>query len=226
MQESNKRVRFYVASKIYHYPKWLEMRSFGYKIISSWIDMVEEEETRSHKEWGEVSQMCLQEAAEADVLLLYAEEGDVMRGCWMEVGAALVAGKRVGVVAHDSVQMSEIFLPHPKVSSFDTIEDAFNYYDVCLNLDNEEEAEMEERVRVLPAVYPRIETGAVRFGDDWPGLFMRGDAAFYFSRQMKFVLERFDLEKKELPDVLIKEALSFVIDIIDRDVFLHKKDGE
>ena len=25
----------------------------------------------------------------------------------------------------------------------------------------------------------RIETGAVKFGDDWPGLFIRGDDAFY-----------------------------------------------
>ncbi len=25
---------------------------------------------------------------------------------------------------------------------------------------------------------PRVETGAVQFGDDWPGLFIRGDNAF------------------------------------------------
>lgn len=34
-----------------------------------------------------------------------------------------------------------------------------------------------EDVRQLPAVEKRVETGAVQFGDDWPGLFVRGDDA-------------------------------------------------
>lgn len=27
----------------------------------------------------------------------------------------------------------------------------------------------------------RVETGVVQFGDDWPGVFIRGDDAFYLS---------------------------------------------
>jgi hypothetical protein len=36
-----------------------------------------------------------------------------------------------------------------------------------------------DRVQQLPAPLglPRVETGAVQFGDDWPGLFLRGDSA-------------------------------------------------
>ncbi|MBX9628326.1 MAG: hypothetical protein K2X82_31290 [Gemmataceae bacterium] len=36
------------------------------------------------------------------------------------------------------------------------------------------------RVRVVPFPNdaPRVETGAVQFGNDWPGLFVRGDEAF------------------------------------------------
>jgi hypothetical protein len=34
-----------------------------------------------------------------------------------------------------------------------------------------------KEVRLLPAVDKRVETGAIQFGDDWPGLFLRGDAA-------------------------------------------------
>lgn len=30
-------------------------------------------------------------------------------------------------------------------------------------------------------VEPRIETGPVQFGDDWPGVFIRGDNAMYFA---------------------------------------------
>lgn len=34
-------------------------------------------------------------------------------------------------------------------------------------------------VRVLPNTGLRVETGPVQFGDDWPGLFIRGDDALY-----------------------------------------------
>ena len=31
----------------------------------------------------------------------------------------------------------------------------------------------------------RVETGVTRFGDDWPGIFIRGDNAFYFARCLR-----------------------------------------
>ncbi len=33
-------------------------------------------------------------------------------------------------------------------------------------------------IRVVPGVSPRVESGAVAFGDDWAGVFIRGDEAF------------------------------------------------
>jgi hypothetical protein len=33
----------------------------------------------------------------------------------------------------------------------------------------------ERSIRFLPQQEERVETGAVQFGDDWPGLFIRGD---------------------------------------------------
>jgi hypothetical protein len=38
-----------------------------------------------------------------------------------------------------------------------------------------------DTIRELPAVAERVETGAVRFGDDWPGTFIRGDNAAYYA---------------------------------------------
>lgn len=38
-----------------------------------------------------------------------------------------------------------------------------------------------EQVVTLPATENRIETGAIRFGDDWPGVFIRGDDAAYYA---------------------------------------------
>jgi hypothetical protein len=39
---------------------------------------------------------------------------------------------------------------------------------------------MTEHIRKLPAQEPRVETGPVQFGDDWPGLFIRGDNASHY----------------------------------------------
>lgn len=36
---------------------------------------------------------------------------------------------------------------------------------------------------------PRIETGVVQFGDDWPGIFIRGDNAFGMAMSLKAVRE-------------------------------------
>jgi hypothetical protein len=44
-------------------------------------------------------------------------------------------------------------------------------------------ADLSEEIRRLPAQDERVETGPVQFGDDWPGLFIRGDdcLALFFS---------------------------------------------
>lgn len=41
------------------------------------------------------------------------------------------------------------------------------------------------RIRQLAAVDARVETGPVQFGSDWPGVFVRGDFAFYLSGQLR-----------------------------------------
>ena len=40
-----------------------------------------------------------------------------------------------------------------------------------------------ERLVMLPKPdgCTRVETGAVQFGDDWPGVFIRGDSAAYYA---------------------------------------------
>lgn len=37
-------------------------------------------------------------------------------------------------------------------------------------------------VRELPHQTPRVESGPTRFGDDWCGVFIRGDAAACYAR--------------------------------------------
>lgn len=44
-------------------------------------------------------------------------------------------------------------------------------------------------IRVLPQQSERVETGALQFGDDWPGTFIRGDNAGYYSMMLGHLLD-------------------------------------
>lgn len=50
-------------------------------------------------------------------------------------------------------------------------------------------------VRQLDAVEPRVETGPVAFGQDWTGLFIRGDGCFMYASAARVALAKLD----ELP---------------------------
>lgn len=43
-------------------------------------------------------------------------------------------------------------------------------------------------VRELPPQTPRVESGPTRFGDDWCGVFLRGDTAAYYAMTLRQVL--------------------------------------
>lgn len=42
----------------------------------------------------------------------------------------------------------------------------------------------------------RIETGPIQFGDDWPGIFIRGDNAMYFSMELNAFLESIPVDSE------------------------------
>lgn len=43
-------------------------------------------------------------------------------------------------------------------------------------------------IRMLPAQEERVESGPVQFGDDWPGVFIRGDNAAYYAMMLNTLL--------------------------------------
>lgn len=64
-------------------------------------------------------------------------------------------------------------------------------------------------IRLLPEQKERVETGIVKFGDDWPGIFIRGDNALYYAlclreaaSLMAGVSAMFAADLKELADLL------------------------
>jgi hypothetical protein len=44
-------------------------------------------------------------------------------------------------------------------------------------------------IRKLREAEPRIETGVVQFGADWPGVFIRGDQAQQFASRLRLLAE-------------------------------------
>lgn len=51
-------------------------------------------------------------------------------------------------------------------------------------------------VRQLPGVDKRVETGAVQFGDDWPGYFIRGDQALHIVMCIGYIEKFVELDDK------------------------------
>jgi hypothetical protein len=49
-------------------------------------------------------------------------------------------------------------------------------------------------VTLLPAptAIPRVETGVVQFGTDWPGVFIRGDSAFNYASNLRMAATMLD----------------------------------
>lgn len=47
----------------------------------------------------------------------------------------------------------------------------------------------EDKIRKFPKQEKRVETGPIQFGDDWPGVFIRGDNAAYYAFTLKSMIE-------------------------------------
>lgn len=45
------------------------------------------------------------------------------------------------------------------------------------------------KIRVLPAADPRVETGLVQHGSDWPGVFVRGDNCFALAMTLDTLID-------------------------------------
>lgn len=106
---------FYVASKVKHAGVWRALRdNAGCRIVSTWIDEAGEGQT---SDYSELSDRCLSEINKSDVLLLYCEAGEILKGASIEAGAALALGKEVRCVGEAS-NLSRVFIKHRNWRSF------------------------------------------------------------------------------------------------------------
>lgn len=86
----------YIASKTKHADRWRFLRDkIGEPIISTWIDEAGEGES---SDLNDLWQRCIREASTARILILYREPGEVLKGGWVELGAALASDVTVYAV--------------------------------------------------------------------------------------------------------------------------------
>lgn len=57
----------------------------------------------------------------------------------------------------------------------------------------------------------RVETGVVQFEDDWPGVFIRGDKAFYYASRLRSILAMFPPTDDDLTMKLDRATLNSFI---------------
>jgi|GEM_PF-5263672 len=67
-------------------------------------------------------------------------------------------------------------------------------------------------IREFPAQAVRVESGPIRFGDDWPGCFFRGDDALGLAFYLASALER--AKKKEGLDPVTEMQLNRLVKML------------
>lgn len=98
----------YVASKVQHAEKWLALRAKGANIVSTWIDEAGDGQSADYEE---LAARCLSEISSSDVVLLYCEGDEILKGALIEAGAALALGKPIHCVG-SCPSLSRVFNKH------------------------------------------------------------------------------------------------------------------
>lgn len=108
----------YIASKRKHAARWRELRDrFGFQIISTWIDEAGQGESA---DLCDLWHRCIAESSDADLLIIYCEPGDVLKGAWVALGAALASGVRVYAVGIEEFTVAK----HDAIHHFPTMDAA------------------------------------------------------------------------------------------------------
>jgi hypothetical protein len=132
----------YFASKSRHWQFVSALGAAGAPICCTWPawtpNRTDTEPTDD--DWADHSERCLREAAECDVLVLYAEEPEQHFGALLECGSALGAGKWVFLV---SPHPWPFLRNHPRCRSFENLAEAVRA--VCSMRDGERARDEAER---------------------------------------------------------------------------------
>jgi hypothetical protein len=110
----------YTASKTRHAAMWRDLREQGYRIIATWIDYAD---GSAVTDWQRLWLSCVSEAAAANIMLVYVERDDELRGAYVEMGVAIANQRRVMLVNPHRVRVSDV-VNHPLVTEFEALDKA------------------------------------------------------------------------------------------------------
>jgi len=120
----------YIASKTKHAEHWRGWRSRGLPVISTWIDEAGPGESA---DLSNLWQRCISEASNCELLVCYREDGDVLKGAFIELGAALANGRDVWAFGLRGYTIAN----HPGIRHFDSLTgmmgELFGRFDAHLN---------------------------------------------------------------------------------------------
>lgn len=99
----------YIASKTVHAEKWRALRASGVPILSTWIDEAGKGES---PDLSDLWVRCINEAMRASALIAYRQPDEILKGTFIEIGAALAANRKVYLVGFNDGTLS--FVKHPR----------------------------------------------------------------------------------------------------------------
>jgi hypothetical protein len=114
-------MKIYTASKTAHVEKWRALRR-EHEVTASWIDEAGQGTTT---DYSELAARCITDIENADILLLYCEPGELLKGALIEAGIALAFGKEVRCVG-ECASLSRVFNQHPLWRHFATVQQALH----------------------------------------------------------------------------------------------------
>ena len=118
----NKKPKIYMASKVKHFQKWIDLRNKGYNIISTWIDEAGPGQT---KDKSELCNRVIDEVKNSDFLIVYIENGEFLKGALIEMGIAMGFGIPIFTVGQ-VLKPDSVFTYCSLIHQFNSIEESLN----------------------------------------------------------------------------------------------------
>lgn len=136
-------IRVYPSSKVKHAPMWRKLQQEVPHVFfdARWIKRAEKEEQMQGDDFHDLWKECQEDIKDADVLLVYAEDGDQLKGALVEVGMALAFGVQVMLVT--AVEDKHVFgtwMHASGVGWTSTMEDAMKKLYLMTDKGNREES--------------------------------------------------------------------------------------